>query len=78
MHVAGKDQVMDLVVNGEHRAVDAGATVADLLRTLEIDPASARGIAVAVNDEVVRRQRWAEVRLQEGDHVEVVTARQGG
>lgn len=69
---------MDIVINGEPRSLAPGATVADVLRALDVDPASARGIAVAVNDEVVRRQVWAETRLQPADRVEIVTARQGG
>lgn len=69
---------MDIVINGEPRSLAPGATVADVLRALDVDPASARGIAVAVNDEVVRRQAWAETRLQPADRVEIVTARQGG
>lgn len=69
---------MDIVINGEPRSLASGATVADVLRALDVDPASARGIAVAVNDEVVRRQVWAETRLQPADRVEIVTARQGG
>jgi sulfur carrier protein len=67
-----------IVLNGEPYAVPPGISVADLLRQLEIDPEAARGIAVAVNEEVVRRTQWAEVRLNAGDRVELVTARQGG
>ncbi len=67
-----------IVLNGEPYEVPAGTTVAGLLRRLKIDPETARGIAVAVNEEVVRRTQWAELQLQAGDRVEVVTARQGG
>lgn len=67
-----------ITVNDTRREVPAGATLADLLRQMEIDPAQARGIAVAVNDEVVRRQAWPETRLAPDDRVEVITARQGG
>ena len=69
---------LDIVLNGEPYEVPAGTTVAELLRQLEIEPETARGIAVAVNEEVVRRSQWGMVQLQAGDRVEVVTARQGG
>ncbi|ARA94979.1 MAG: sulfur carrier protein ThiS [Bacteroidetes bacterium] len=69
---------MTIAVNGEPREVPAGATLPDLLATLGIDPEGARGIAVAVNEEVVRRARWGEVTLAAGDTVEVITAVQGG
>lgn len=37
-----------------------------------------RGVAVAVNGAVVRSVDWAATRLREHDHVEVVSAHQGG
>lgn len=61
---------MKILLNGEHRVVDPGATVADLLP----DPT---GHAVAVNDEVLPRSEH-DLRLLEGDVVEIVTAVQGG
>jgi sulfur carrier protein len=39
---------------------------------------SGRGVAVALDGEVVSRSRWAEVALREGALVEVVAAIQGG
>ncbi|MFO7314182.1 sulfur carrier protein ThiS [Rhodothermus marinus] len=76
--MAETTRTLAIVLNGEPYEVPTGTTVAELLRRLEIDPETARGIAVAVNEEVVRRSQWAELRLQAGDRVEVVTARQGG
>ena len=32
----------------------------------------------AVNDTVISRQRWAEAKLADGDHIEIITAVQGG
>jgi thiamine biosynthesis protein ThiS len=37
-----------------------------------------RGIAVALNGEVVARSRWNDVELNEGDRVEVLGAIGGG
>jgi sulfur carrier protein len=39
---------------------------------------SARGVAVAVNGEVVPRSAWETTGLHPGDRVEVLTAAQGG
>ncbi len=69
-------------VNGEWRPL-AVRTVAELLATLGYGPepvalARARGIAVAVNAEVVPRSRWGDWALSPGDEVEVVEAVQGG
>jgi thiamine biosynthesis protein ThiS len=66
-----------LHVNGQAREVPAGASVEDALRLVGRDPA-VPGVAVAVNEAVVRRADWARTTLAAGDRVEVVTASQGG
>lgn len=67
---------MKLSINGQPREVGA-ATVAELVEELGHRPGQ-QGIAVAVNDEVVPRSRWADRALSEQDRVEVVGAVQGG
>ncbi len=64
-------------VNGEPRELMAGATVASLLELLAVSP-DARGMAVALDGEVVTRSRWAETELREGARIEVVAAIGGG
>jgi sulfur carrier protein len=64
-----------LTVNGEQRRVDAGTTIAALVHELS---GHARGVAVAVDREVVPRSAWEEVLVREGTNVEVVTATSGG
>lgn len=71
-------QAFSVTVNGEAREVAPGTSVRDVLRTFDVDPETARGVAVAVNDEVVRRADWAETLLRADDAVEVITAVQGG
>ena len=66
---------MKLIVNGEPREAPDGVTVAALVRTVT---AAASGVAVALNDEVVRRGSWESTVLNDGDRVEVLTAVQGG
>ncbi len=68
---------MNVMVNGEPREVGAGATVASVVELLDVAP-GARGVAVAVDGEVVSRGRWADTRLSEGSMVEVVAAIGGG
>jgi sulfur carrier protein len=41
-------------------------------------PALARGVAVAVDREVVPRSRWDDTHLADGQRVEVLEAVQGG
>jgi sulfur carrier protein len=66
-----------IVLNGENSDVRAGETVAEVLTRLDLSPA-ARGVAVAVDGEVVPRAEWESFALGEHARVEVLTAMQGG
>jgi sulfur carrier protein len=66
---------MIVTVNGEERSMPADATVASLLEGLS---APARGVAVAVDGEVVPRAQWPASTLRDGARIEVVVAIQGG
>jgi sulfur carrier protein len=68
---------MTVTVNGEPRTVVPGTTVADLVADLGRDPQRA-GTAVARNGEVLPRGTWTATALADGDHVEVLSAMQGG
>lgn len=72
------DTAIEIQVNGESAEISADAAVADVLRDMGIDLSNPKGIAVALNDEVVPKGRWAEVHVSAGDRLEVITARQGG
>jgi sulfur carrier protein len=52
-------------------------TVASALGRLGV-ALDARGVAVAVDGEVVPRSQWQSFALADGAHVEVLTAMQGG
>ncbi len=68
---------MIVTVNGDRREVPASATVASLIDLLGVSP-DARGVAVALDGEVVIRGRWTETKLADGALIEVVSAIQGG
>ncbi len=68
---------MILTVNGEHRELPDGATVAALVADLGGAP-DGRGIAVAVDGEIVPRSAWGGTELRAGHAVEVLVAVQGG
>jgi sulfur carrier protein len=63
-------------VNGAEEPLRA-RSVADLLAQKDIAP-DMRGIAVALNGNVVPRSEWPNMQLTPGDAVEIVLARQGG
>lgn len=66
-----------IYVNGRPVQAAAQPTIRDLLLAIDIDPDRA-GIAVAVDSEVARRGAWPTQILDDGAHVEIVTATQGG
>jgi sulfur carrier protein len=69
--------VIVVELNGAEHELPDGATVADAVALLGV-PRDARGVAVAVDREVVRRGAWTETALSAGARVEVLTAIQGG
>jgi len=66
---------MKVLVNGEPADLADDETVHGIVIALG---RGHRGIAVAVNGEVVPRSRWEATRLRDDDRVEVLTAAQGG
>ena len=71
---------LSIEVNGEAISIASDTTVQQIVA--DRSPASAgrpgRGVAVAVNGEVVPRSLWAETRLRPGDRVELLNAVGGG
>jgi sulfur carrier protein len=66
-----------ILLNGQSADVPAGQTVAAVLSRLGLE-ADTRGVAVAVDGEVVPRAGWETFTLEENARVEVLTAMQGG
>ena len=68
---------MKVLLNGEAADLADGATVKNALDSLDL-PAAGRGVAVAVDAEVVPRGQWEATQLHEGARVEILRAIQGG
>jgi sulfur carrier protein len=66
-----------ILLNGEHSDLRADETVAAALLRLGL-ASDARGVAVAVDGEVVPRAEWETFALSADARVEVLTAMQGG
>ena len=70
---------LKLTVNGETMELRGVRTVADLLRTLAMDPEGVgHRVAVAVNSQVVPRTEQPVLVLAPGDRVEIIRAVGGG
>ena len=68
---------MNIELTGRSVELPADATVADVVIEAGADGDS-RGVAVAVDGEVVRRAEWGKTKLRSDQNVEVVRAVQGG
>ena len=66
---------MEVMLNGEKRDIPDGATVAQLLQQLQIQP---ERVAVEVNLTVLKRVQLSGVSLKPGDQVEIVQLIGGG
>jgi sulfur carrier protein len=64
-------------LNGQDSDVRTGETVAAALVRLGLS-LDTRGVAVAVDGEIVPRAGWESFELSDGASVEVLTAMQGG
>lgn len=68
-------ETIQIHVNGEARDWRSGATVADLLRELEV---KAERVAVELNLEILDRAAFAQRSLRDGDRVEILGFIGGG
>jgi sulfur carrier protein len=68
---------MNVVLNGETCELRDGATVTDAVEASGAPP-EGRGVAVAVDGEVVPRGQWKDTQLSDGQRIEVLQAVQGG
>ncbi len=69
------DRFFQIQVNGESRRAPLGATVAQLLRELEIPP---DGVVVELNLQILDHQDFERRPLGEGDRVEIISFIGGG
>ena len=66
---------MTLTINGEDRDFTAITTLSDLVAHLGMKPDR---VAVELNRELIRRDRWPETKLSSGDKLEIVHFVGGG
>jgi thiazole synthase len=69
--------VTSVTINGERRELPVGSTVEHAVRESGVGPGG-RGVAVAIDGEVVPRGEWASTQVRDGQQVEVLHAVQGG
>ena len=66
---------IEVRINGEPRSVPPNATIEELLRGLDLQP---KLVVVEHNGDILRRDRYTEVRVAPGDALELVHFVGGG
>ncbi|MGI0119044.1 sulfur carrier protein ThiS [Zooshikella sp. RANM57] len=67
---------LNITVNDSpHQLPDSSCSIAELLTLLEQPK---KGVAVAINTNIISRSQWSQYQLQENDHVVVFKAIAGG
>lgn len=69
------DGSLSVRINGEHRRVPGGTSVAELINDLGLDPSR---VAVERNLEIVPRGSLRQVQVEDGDDYEIVHFVGGG
>lgn len=67
---------MDIIVNDRKHTIDQHSTLNALLSNLNIS--SNKGVALAVNEQVIPRSNWDSHQLKENDEIMIIKAAQGG
>lgn len=66
---------MDIAVNGEQMQMQTGTTVENWLKEKGL---LSKHIVVELNERILNREEWADMVLQPGDRMEIVTFVGGG
>jgi thiamine biosynthesis protein ThiS len=66
---------MLITVNGEKKEVPEGLTISSLLQFLKVQP---ERVAVELNLDIVKKDRYSTTPVKEGDSVEIVSFMAGG
>ena len=69
------DGSLGIRVNGEHRRVPAGVSIAEMLNEIGVDPAK---VAIERNLKIVPRSTLTKVCVEDGDDFEIVHFVGGG
>lgn len=66
---------MQITINDEVREINKATTLRQLLEQLCLQT---KGMAIAVNQQVIAREDWQNYKLQENDTIFIIRATHGG
>ncbi|WP_435263727.1 sulfur carrier protein ThiS [Tenacibaculum sp. nBUS_03] len=67
--------MINIKVNGTQQQFSEKPTIQKLVFKLKIDT---NGIAIAINDSVIKREKWETKELKSNDKVLIIKSTQGG
>lgn len=67
--------MISITVNGKALNYDKPVNLKTVLDQLELSTA---GIALALNSEVIRAEKWPDTEVKDNDEILLITATQGG
>jgi sulfur carrier protein len=67
---------MEITVNQQSYSVSEVCSLQQMLDTVLLQPA--KGIAIAVNQEIIAKSNWSNHLLNPGDNLIIIKATQGG
>lgn len=66
---------MMVLVNGKKRLIDSNFGIIDIVKSFKVEK---KYLAVGLNGEFVPKQLYSEIKLKEGDEIEIVSPHPGG
>lgn len=67
---------MEIIINQQQQSIPDNYSVKELLAFLM--PEADKGIAVAINQQIIPKSTWANHKLNSNDNVMLIRATQGG
>ncbi len=68
---------MVIYVNDEKRTVEDSLVLSNLFQEIGINSKS-KGLAIAINEQIVMQKKWSSTILSENDKVLIISATKGG
>ncbi|WP_240486098.1 sulfur carrier protein ThiS [Aquimarina atlantica] len=66
---------MTINVNNQSQSILENSSIKKLLEQLDILP---NGIAIAINNEVISKEKWEQTMIENDDDIVIIKATQGG
>jgi sulfur carrier protein len=66
---------MTILINGKKRVIDSNFSIIDIVESFKVKK---KYLAVGLNGEFVPKQLYSEIKLKEGDQIEIVSPHPGG